>query len=428
MKVTIFQSASGDCVLLSAGSGRSETHVLVDGGMGESYTQHVGKAISRLPHLDLIYVSHIDGDHIGGVLRMIDDAFDWKLYRYRLKKNVKHPKPKSAEPPPMRGIWHNAFHDQIPDDAGAVEDMALMLAEAGNVHDAYRDAAIRSQEYALSIPQALRLSERIGIRQLGLKVNQGRGKLLMARRNQRPVKIGPMTFTILAPFAKDLEKLRSEWKQWLDSAAGKKETRRLRARSVEDAKSIVLSSFAEIEGELIEASKRIGDPSSVTPPNVASLMAYVEEDGKTVLLTGDGLAKTVLDGLEVARIIPKGGSLHVNVLKVQHHGSINNVDFDFARHVTADHYIFCGNGGHGNPYPDVVQYFFDSRVGKERAAHAPNRKFHFWFSSHSSVTQRAYVKAMRAVEKRVAELEKQQGGEKLITHFLTKSAHPPLRI
>jgi hypothetical protein len=32
------------------------------------------------------------------------------------------------------------------------------------------------------------------------------------------------------------------------------------------------------------------------------------------------------------------------ILKVQHHGSENNMDDALAERVSADHYVFCGNG------------------------------------------------------------------------------------
>ena len=41
--------------------------------------------------------------------------------------------------------------------------------------------------------------------------------------------------------------------------------------------------------------------------------------------------------------------MQVDVLKVPHHGSANNLDDDFFERVIADHYVFSGNGEHGNP-------------------------------------------------------------------------------
>jgi beta-lactamase superfamily II metal-dependent hydrolase len=428
MKLTIFQSNKGDCLLLSSGTGAAETHVLVDGGMRASYRQHVAKTIAKLPQLDLVYVSHIDQDHISGVLQLLDDSFAWRLYNIRTAKGVAHPRPKKTpEPPEILGIWHNAFQDQLPKNPAAVEDMLIATANIAAGREDLTDAAIRNDNYATSIPEALQLSARVGIKELGLKVNQGRGKLLMARKKQRAITVGPMSFTILAPFQEDLNKLRDEWKEWLDSKAGDKAVKRIRARSAEDAKAITASSFEDIAEQMLIQAQKLGDPSTVSAPNLASLMVLVEENGKTILLTGDGVGGTILKGLESTGKIAKGAPLHVNVLKVQHHGSKNNLDEAFAARVSADHYVFCGNGGHGNPHPLVVQRIFDSRVGDQRAPHAPNRKFHFWFNSHSSVTETRFRKNMRDLEALVAKLEKASGG-KLVAHFLQKSAFPPLRV
>jgi hypothetical protein len=72
---------------------------------------------------------------------------------------------------------------------------------------------------------------------------------------------------------------------------------------------------------------------------------------------------------------------------VQHHGSENNLDSEFARTISADHYIFCGNGEHGNPEPEVLQIIFDSRLGpagkRAKAPEAAGRPFKFWFSTSS---------------------------------------------
>ena len=44
-----------------------------------------------------------------------------------------------------------------------------------------------------------------------------------------------------------------------------------------------------------------------------------------------------------------------NVVKVQHHGSENNLSQAFAGTVLADHYVFCADGHHDNPDPSVVK-------------------------------------------------------------------------
>ncbi len=103
----------------------------------------------------------------------------------------------------------------------------------------------------------------------------------------------------------------------------------------------------------------------MTVPNLASLMVLIEKGGKKVLLTGDGHSADILKGLEFHDKLNQnaGKNLHVDILKVQHHGSEHNIDIEFCQRITADHYIFCGNGEHENPDLDAVRVILNSRLG-----------------------------------------------------------------
>ena len=81
-----------------------------------------------------------------------------------------------------------------------------------------------------------------------------------------------------------------------------------------------------------------------------------------MLLTGDGVSQEILDGLARHGKLDANGRIHVNVLKVQHHGALANVEADFVKRVTADHYVFCGNGAHHNPEIEVVEAFAKARL------------------------------------------------------------------
>ena len=83
--------------------------------MRNSFTQHVAPKLGRYARngIDIICVSHIDQDHIAGILQLLDDEVDWRVYDFqRGSGNSNFRKPKNPRPPRMRGIWHNAFKDQ----------------------------------------------------------------------------------------------------------------------------------------------------------------------------------------------------------------------------------------------------------------------------------------------------------------------------
>jgi hypothetical protein len=57
------------------------------------------------------------------------------------------------------------------------------------------------------------------------------------------------------------------------------------------------------------------------------------------------------------------------VLKVPHHGSANNLETSFFRRVTADHYVFSGDGEYGNPERETLEMLFEARGGAPWTLH-----------------------------------------------------------
>ena len=115
MKLRVFQSDKGDCMLLTSSDGR---HVLIDGGMSASYREHAAPALNLLQQagtpLDTVYVSHIDQDHIAGVLRMAGDLVAWKVFDFqRANGNPGAPMPDMPRPPEILKVWNNSFHEQV---------------------------------------------------------------------------------------------------------------------------------------------------------------------------------------------------------------------------------------------------------------------------------------------------------------------------
>jgi hypothetical protein len=444
MNLTVFQSDKGDCLLLTGADGRM---VLVDGGMRASYTKHVAPALGKLRDagqvLDAVYVSHIDQDHISGVLQMMDDEVAWRIHEFqKAGGNATHKPPAAPRPPQVKAIWHNAFREQITKNVGDVEDALAASAAilSGSSLKAVRELASSQSELVTSIAEAIQLSRRVSPEQLGIKLNPpSKGKLMLARSTPGPAfKIGGMQFSIIGPFPADLRALREEWNEWLrnnkerltsirqkaerdESAFGASEISALMLPKLQQAES--LSSLLPLEAAA--ASKfKLGDRKKVTTPNLASLMMFLKEGGKTVLLTGDGHWEDILRGLRLTKKLKASGGLHVDVLKVQHHGSEHNVSEEFCRAVTADHYIFCGNGEHENPDLRVIQAIADSRIGTPEQL-SPNKQagnpFKFWFNSSETATEKDAAKAhMKEIAALVRKLAKKSGGR--LDSFFLKGA------
>jgi hypothetical protein len=61
--------------------------------------------------------------------------------------------------------------------------------------------------------------------------------------------------------------------------------------------------------------------------------------------------------------------MHVDILKMPHHGSDRNLDPIFFQRISADHYVFSGNGEHGNPERETLQMLLDENGDKELTIH-----------------------------------------------------------
>src|SRR5262245_45758689 len=131
MKLTAFQSDKGDCLLLETAD--EKNRMLIDGGMKRAYSEHVASAMGALrdakKRLDIVYISHVDDDHIAGILQLLNDEADWRVHEHQLKNgNPHHPEPDGPRPPQVDKIFHNAFHDQVGKNSGEIENMLAATA------------------------------------------------------------------------------------------------------------------------------------------------------------------------------------------------------------------------------------------------------------------------------------------------------------
>lgn len=430
MKFRIFQSDKGDCLLIKSSDGK---RVLVDGGISSSYTEFVAPTLNKLQQdgerIDVVYVSHIDQDHIAGILKMTDDLVKWKVFDFQSKNGNTHAKePKVLRPPEFDQVWNNAFHDQVGKNAGPIEEMLAARARALTLvsADFAKEAAEHYVEIAHSKGEAVRLSRRLGKKQLNVPVNpEFDNGLMFVTDPPAPLQVGTLEFTVIGPFAEELNNLRDEWNEWLETQKAKDQLARIHRKNNDDEERLVSGEMKETLGILLAQAAELGNRKSVTLPNLASLMFYVkEQNGASALLTGDGHWQDILDGLEATGIVAEGEGLHVDVLKVQHHGSKNNWHRDFGKRITADNYLFCGNGAHKNPHLDVVQAVLDSRIGSaSRRSKNPEtgNAFKLWFNSASSIAIPSHQSHMKKIEKLVKNAESSNSSQ-IKSFFLTKSA------
>lgn len=322
----ILRAKKGDCLVLTRGTVR----VLIDGGDRGTYNQFLRSYLEDLedtdgedaPDIDLVIVSHVDSDHIAGIEDLFEDMDEARQEQRAPIVNV-------------RQVWLNSFADAIA-ASGAETPKAAKAASvelAETFADIFPDLGHTSGAAVLaSVGQGRRV--RNNLIKLGIPVNRRfKNKLVLLGNRSRPWKKGGVTISVIGPTQRELDALRDEWAKQLPALLDK-----------------------EAEDAVKEAAAGDLDRSVF---NLASIVAIVEADGKRILLTGDARGDMIMDWLTQAGI-PED-QWHFDVLKMPHHGSDKNVSPAFFQRVTADTYVFCGNGNHGNPEPATFEMLFDAR-------------------------------------------------------------------
>ena len=418
MRLRVYQSDKGDCLLVS---GTASGHILVDGGMRQAFQDHVradlGKMAAKKEALDLICVSHIDQDHISGVLELLNSVMAWRVYEFRKKQGAKVKAPAFPKMPVIKEIWHNAFSDLLKENAGPVERLlaqsSLVLGLSSSIK--LQDMALAHHELAYSVDEAIQVSQRVSATQLRIPLNKQFGsKLIMSRSPaKREARIGKMNVFVIGPLPSEVTRVRDEWNTWLRKNQDR--IRKLKKEAEADARSI--GNSADRIADLLAARvDELGNRDDVTAPNLASLMLLLEEGKTKVLLTGDGHWEDILKGLAHHKKFDAKGLLHVDVLKIQHHGSEHNHKADMAERVTADNYVFCGNGKHDNPDVRVVKLVCESHR-KVR----PQDKFTLWFNCAPDLAPAGKPRAHMKNVKQEVDAQMAASGGKIKAKYLDKS-------
>lgn len=386
MKFTAFKAGDGDSCLIQG----SSTNILVDGGRVTPFREHILPTLEAMHQadkkLDLVCVSHIDDDHITGIVELIERRREWAVHRHQTgganPPNPNHPVPNFNEPPIVDHIWHNGFGETFADAANPIVNA---LAFHSQLLDASR--ALEETQYGLKFGRiaqgaklAIKLQLMLGHSPMGIKLNDPSNGLRLTSTPAKTVDFAGTQLKLLTPEEARFAALELEWNAWVADNQQKIEDMKEEFQASLGASSGNALDFLAFAANLAQS----GDLDGISPPNLASICFLAEENNKTILMTGDDASSHVLKGLEAHNLMDANGSIHVDVLKVSHHGADANTTEEFARRVIADHYVFCGNGRHHNPETDVINRYVNSRISGDNAVKSPNAKaddpFKLWFN------------------------------------------------
>jgi beta-lactamase superfamily II metal-dependent hydrolase len=403
VKIRAFHAKDGDCLLIR---GDDDTVILADGGRSAAFTETIASRLTPAKlgtDIDLVYVSHIDNDHLSGILELVKTKVAWEVHDFH---GGDWPRPKLPRPAAVQQIWHNGFAELVDDRDGTIERALDLATRTLSLNEPAYELFERYENLTTGVKDTLELNYRLRFGGMESILNQPSaredGLLLLSSANERHT-VGEFEVRILGPTVKELEALRVFWNEWLER--NNLDVPAIREAAEEESRALGTSEEQALLSLLLRQAEGLGEGSEgVTEPNVASLTLLVEEGSRKVLLTGDARSEELLAGLRQHGLVTDDSGLHVDVLKVQHHGAAGNVTEEFAKLVTADHYIFCANGSHSNPEKAVLKGLLDFRIGErasENLSPGRDRPFTFWFTTKSDTPgitsgQKTFLKSVES--------------------------------
>lgn len=336
------QANEGDCLILHYGPKKAPKFIVIDGGSRGIYKKSLKPRLESLRKewgkddvldLQMVMISHIDGDHITGILDWTDELVGMQDDGDILPDNI-------------ITTWYNSF-DEILGNEGteiftklgkhaAAAASTAAVAETFGIHE-------HSAAVIASVGQGRRV--RANFEKLSIALNEDRGLIMQPSKGSPVVDWDEdLKLTVIAPEETRVRALHKEWEK--------------EVKKNPDMSPAQAAAFAD-----------------KSPYNLSSIVVLAESKKKQMLLTGDARGDDVLVGLKHAKLLKTDSDvLHVDLLKVPHHGSVHNVAPEFFERITADHYVVSADGLHDNPDMATLKMLVDARPDDDFTLCLTNRE------------------------------------------------------
>jgi hypothetical protein len=319
-QLEMLPAGHGDCLWIEYGEPGDEHRILVDGGFGTAY--HALRArLEKLPekdrHFELMVVSHVDADHIEGMVSLLAD-------------------PKVAFT--CGDFWFNGW-----------EQISGNGVDFGAVQGEYLSALIKRR---------------------GLPWNRAFEGAAVVVLEDEPLPVhelpGGLRLTLLSPTPHHLRVLAATWhdecvKAGLVPGVAAPAMAHLEKRARRLVPSFALDAEPEVE---VWARAPFSKDSSVA--NGSSIAFLAEYGGRRVLLGADAYSD-VLEA-NVARLAKERGEavLALDAFKLPHHGSDANLSASLMSQVRPRRILVSTNGDRfGHPDPEALARVVKSGAGME---------------------------------------------------------------
>lgn len=338
MRIKMYPAQNGDAFLLST----DKTNILIDGGYARTFDTYIKKDLEDLATreecLDLAIVTHIDADHIGGVIRFLVLNGDSRT------KNIIS----------IKDFWHNSLRSltSVKKEVG-LSHQDLEVIDAINKRGHPKELNPTSGYNEISARQGSTVAALLNDGEYVWNESDGTQSICTDSVREKRFRDGFVK--VLAPSRERLENLVTLWKRDL---------RRLgligsigSSQAIDDAFELSFEHKTDSQttkNQLISAgrTKSLADvykPDNSTA-NGSSIATIIELKGIRLLMLADAFAEDILR--ELRKMESLGESMMFDAIKISYHGSNYNTSPELLSVVDAPKYFISSDGSKHN-HPDI---------------------------------------------------------------------------
>lgn len=326
MRIELLPAMNGDCILAEY---ISQHFILIDGGYVDTYQKFLLPRLKEIAAeggvVDLIVVTHIDRDHISGIIKLLEE---------------------DELPIEVHSIWYNGYRHVQPivKVSGRQETFVHKSICKGNKIDCK----------PISAKQGCTLSALIAQKGLAWNEPAGGGAL----KAPMTIQLEAATIHILAPNESDIENLGEFWRKRLikDGLLNKEHSKEFWDDAFEYCLSKDKPGFRFHEKKIsknydLDKIMEVPYEPDNSASNGSSIAFVVETKGKRALFLGDIHAETIERSL-VALYGEENAPFKFDTVKLSHHGSYNNNSPKLLSMISCNQWLISTSGDKYN-HPDL---------------------------------------------------------------------------
>lgn len=347
IQIKMLPAYAGDCFLLHFSN---HANILIDTGYQATYRAYLKPQLERLRQIgeciDLMVVTHIDEDHIGGAIEF-------------LKENKECRYPQIIE---VREIWYNACHHASPLGTAINTLTDMQKSDLQKIVNRHQSATsrrkVRREKISYTQGDSLvSLLYKLDYARIWNAHFQGHA---ISTAVSKPYCLNDIAIHILSPTDIALHNLFDKWLSNLRKYNPKfpvSDNIIFEEAYEQYVKGLALDNTYRkaIGARSLSLREFVNSPLVCPCPdrsesNISSIAILIEYQEKRLLFLADASDQLVLESLK--NMYPSSDDLCFDVIKLSHHGSSKN-NFSLLEKVKARKYLFSSDGKR-NGHPSLA--------------------------------------------------------------------------